>query len=102
MRQLDEDELRADAQEAHELGGFLYWYMVELSRPPMPEKFQVIVRDLLTVGVQRWLERTPWETWSHDWDALARRAQAERIQQSLDGPEPDIDLWLEEQSERED
>tara|TARA_R110000751_G_scaffold218311_1_gene321249 strand:- start:1862 stop:2155 length:294 start_codon:yes stop_codon:yes gene_type:complete len=95
-------ELRADEREAHELGGFLYWYMIELSRPPMPEKFQVIVRDLITVGVQRWLEAAPYSVWEQDWDSLARRGQAALIQQALDGPEPDLDSWREEQSEKED
>lgn len=102
MEHLEEDELRANVYEAHELGRFLYWYMVELSRPPMPEKYQVVLSDLITLGIDRWLERIPWETWSQDTDALVRRAEANAIQQRLEGPEPDIDAWREEQSERED
>jgi len=95
-------ELRADSNEAHELGGFLYWYMVELSRPPLPEKHQLILSDLMSLGVQRWLERTPWEIWSTDTDASARRTLAAKIQSSLEGPDPDMNAWRKERNERED
>ena len=88
-------ELRANEREAHELGGFLYWYMIELSRPPMPEKYQVILRDLLTVGVQRWLEYTPYDSWGKDWDALARHVQATGIQEHMtDELGTGLDQWL--------
>ena len=89
-------KLRADEYEAYELGGFLYWYMTELSRPPMPEKYQVILKDLITVGVQRWVDQAPYELWSLDSDSLARRTESVAIMRRMeDFSEPDLDTWRE-------